>query len=164
MSLELRSLLPYPNSCLGTSPHQQGRDTKMQSVCGIDVSKDRLDIMVLPEQQCFSVRNDAAGWAELVERLRGLSISAIGLEASGGYERGAMRALLAAGMPARQVNPFKLRQFARASGVLAASGAAVPSAAMTATRRRNRSAANSGSRLKSFCAQRNSIATFRPST
>src|SRR6516162_5892867 len=118
MSLELRSLLPYPNSCLGTSPHQQGRDTKMQSVCGIDVSKDRLDIMVLPEQQCFSVRNDAAGWAELVERLR-VSISAIGLEASGGYERGAMRALLAAGMPARQVNPFKLRQFARASGVLA---------------------------------------------
>jgi transposase len=41
----------------------------MQSVCGIDVSKDRLDIMVLPEQQYFSVRNDAAGWAELVERL-----------------------------------------------------------------------------------------------
>src|SRR6516162_1429224 len=32
---------------------------------------------VLPEQQCFSVHNDAAGWAELVERLRGLSISAI---------------------------------------------------------------------------------------
>jgi transposase len=83
------------------------------------VSKGRLHIMVLPEQQCFSVRNDAAGWAELVERLRGLSISAIGLEASGGYERGAMRVLLAAGMPARQVNPFKLRQFARASGVLA---------------------------------------------
>jgi site-specific recombinase XerC len=51
-----------------------------------------------------------------VERLRGFSISAIGLEASGGYERGAMRALLAAGMPARQINPFKLRQFARASG------------------------------------------------
>ena len=50
----------------------------MQSVCGIDVSKDRLDIMVLPEQQCFSVRNDVAGWAELVERLRCFSISAIG--------------------------------------------------------------------------------------
>jgi len=30
-----------------------------------------------------------------------------------------MRALLAAGMSVRQVNPFKLRQFARASGVLA---------------------------------------------
>ena len=91
----------------------------MLSFCGIDVSKDRLDVMVLPEQQSFSVGNDAAGWAELIARLRGFTIAAIGLEASGGYERGAMRALLAAGLPACQVNPFKLRQFARASGVLA---------------------------------------------
>src|SRR5258707_1319869 len=121
MSLELRSLLPYPNSCRGTSPHQQERDTKMAmlSFGGIDVSKDRLDVVVLPEEECSSVPNDAAGWAELVERLRGFSITAIGIEPSGGYERGAMRALLAAGMPVRQVNPFKLRQFARASGVLA---------------------------------------------
>jgi transposase len=86
---------------------------------GIDVSKDRLDVMVLPEEQCSSVPNDAAGWAKLVEQLRGCSISAIGIEASGGYERGVVRALLAAGMSVRQVNPFKLRQFARASGVLA---------------------------------------------
>ena len=91
----------------------------MQSVCGIDVSKDRLDVMVLPDQQCSSVGNDVAGWTNLVEQLRGFSIAAIGLEASGGYERGVMRALMAAGMPVRQVNPFKLRQFARASGVLA---------------------------------------------
>ena len=62
--------------------------------------------------------NDAAGRAKLVEQLRGFSIGAIGVEASGGYERGVVRALLAA-LPVRQVNPFKLRQFARASGVLA---------------------------------------------
>jgi transposase len=49
----------------------------------------------------------------------GSSIAAVGIEASGGYERGVTRALLAAGMPVRQVNPFKLRQFARASGILA---------------------------------------------
>jgi transposase len=91
----------------------------MLSFGGIDVSKNRLDVMVLPEEQCSSVPNDAAGWANLVEQLRGCSIAAIGIEASGGYERGVMRALLAAGIPARQVNPFKLRQFARASGVLA---------------------------------------------
>ena len=91
----------------------------MLSFCGIDVSKDRLDVVVLPEQQCSSVRNDTAGWAELVEQLRGFSIAAIGLEASGGYERGVFRALLAAGMSVRQINPFKLRQFAKASGVLA---------------------------------------------
>src|SRR5215831_8643186 len=57
MSLVLQSLLPYPNSCQGTSPHQQGWDTKMAmlSFCGIDVSKDCLDVVVLPEGWFFSV-------------------------------------------------------------------------------------------------------------
>src|SRR5512132_3490283 len=99
MSLVLQSPLPYPHSCQGTSPHQQGWDTKMAmlSFCGIDVSKDRLDVVVLPVQQGFSVCNDAAGWARLVGQLRGFTIAAIGIEASGGYERGVVRALLAAG-------------------------------------------------------------------
>src|SRR5262245_33766584 len=121
MSLVLRSLLPYPNSCQGTSPHQQGWDTKMAmlSFCGVDVSKDRLDVVVLPEGWFFSVSNDTAGWAELVARLRPLTVSASGLEPSGGYERGIIRALLAAGLSARRINPNKLRQFARARGVLA---------------------------------------------
>src|SRR5262245_50085528 len=67
----------------------------------------------------FSVSNDTAGWAELVARLRPLTVSAIGLEPSGGYERGIIRALLAAGLSVRRINPNKLRQFARARGVLA---------------------------------------------
>jgi transposase len=86
---------------------------------GIDVASDRLDVMLLPHGQCFWVGNNAAGWAELVSRLRGFCIAAIGIEASGGYERGVTRALLAAGISVRQINPFKLRQFAKASGVLA---------------------------------------------
>ena len=63
----------------------------MLSFCGVDVSKDRLD--VVPEGWFFSVSNDPAGWAELVARLRPLTVSAIGLEPSGGYERGIIRAL-----------------------------------------------------------------------
>ena len=55
------------------------------------VSKDRLDVVVLPEGRLFSVSNDTAGWAELVVRLRPLTVSAIGLEPSGGYERGIIR-------------------------------------------------------------------------
>ena len=86
---------------------------------GIDVASDRLDVMLLPQAQCFWVGNNAAGWAELVERLRDFPIEAIGIEASGGYERGVVRALLSAGISVRQINPFKLRQFAKASGVLA---------------------------------------------
>ena len=33
---------------------------------GIDVSKGRLDVVVLPEGWFFSVSNNTAGWAELV--------------------------------------------------------------------------------------------------
>ena len=85
----------------------------------IDVSKDRLDVAILPHEQAFSVSNDNAGWAELIETLRRFSPAAIGIEASGGYERGTLRALLATGFSVRLVNPFKLRQFAKACGILA---------------------------------------------
>src|SRR6516164_7862425 len=121
MSLVLQSLLPFPDSCQGRNPHQQGRATKMVEHCygGIDVSKDRLDVQVLPQGRCFSVANTSAGWSQLVDRLRGLSIAALGIEPSGGYERGVIRALLAAGLSVRRINPNKLRQFARARGVLA---------------------------------------------
>ena len=78
---------------------------------GIDVSKDRLDVMVLPDRKSFSVDNNAAGYSELVKRLRGLSIVAIGIEPSGGYERAVIRALLAADLSVRRINPNKLRQF-----------------------------------------------------
>jgi transposase len=86
---------------------------------GIDVSMDRLDVMVLPDRSGFSVENNAAGWTGLIERLSGSPLVAIGIEPSGGYERGVIRALLAAGLSVRRINPNKLRQFARARGVLA---------------------------------------------
>ena len=86
---------------------------------GIDVSQDRLDVVVLPQGKGFSVTNDRAGWNALIERLRGLPLVAIGLEPSGGYERGVVRALLGAGLSVRRINPNRLRQFARARGALA---------------------------------------------
>src|SRR5258708_20013149 len=93
MSLALQSLLPYPNSCEGASPHQQGRDTKMLSFCGIDVSKDRLDVMVLPDEYSSSVPNDPAGWAIFVEQLPGSSITPIGIAAPAGSPPPARRRL-----------------------------------------------------------------------
>ena len=60
---------------------------------GIDVSQDRLDVLLLPQGTGFSVANDEAGWSTLIGRLRGLLLTAIGLEPSGGYERGVLRAL-----------------------------------------------------------------------
>src|SRR5262249_61166274 len=91
----------------------------MLSFCGVDVSKDRLDVVVLPKGWFFSVSNDTAGWAELVARLRPLTVSAIGLEPSGGYERGIIRALLAAGLSVRRIQPSQRRRLARGRSVLA---------------------------------------------
>jgi transposase len=86
---------------------------------GIDVSKARLDVAVLPEAESFQVANDREGRAELVRRLGKLKPEAIGLEASGGYEREAIKALSKAGLPVRRLNPLRVRQFAQACGLLA---------------------------------------------
>jgi len=92
---------------------------QMVATVGIDVSKDRLDVSLHPTDEQFSVTNDREGWRELVRRLEPLQARAIGLEASGGYERGPIDALLDASLPVRLVNPWKLRRFAQAAGVLA---------------------------------------------
>ena len=63
MRVSCRAMTPC--TCLGASPHQQGRDTKMESTC-----QGSSDVMVLPEEQCCSMPNDAGGWAALVERLQ----------------------------------------------------------------------------------------------
>jgi transposase len=86
---------------------------------GIDVAKDHLDIAVLPSGETWRVDNDRQGRADLVKRLRTLGCEAIGLEASGGYERPILKDLLKAELAVRRLNPFRVRQFAQACGVLA---------------------------------------------
>jgi transposase len=86
---------------------------------GIDVSKERLDVAIWPTGEAFQVSNDQGGWGDLVRWLGRFEIALIGLEASGGYERGGFRALIEAGLPARLVNPWRVRQFAKACGIMA---------------------------------------------
>lgn len=86
---------------------------------GIDISKSQLDVAIWPAGERVEIDNDADGWRELIRRLKRMPVEAIGLEASGGYERGLLRALLDTGLPARLVNPLRVRQFAKACGVQA---------------------------------------------
>lgn len=88
-------------------------------VIGIDVAKGWLDVAVLETGESFRVDNDTDGWAMLLKRLRGRPVRAIGMEPSGGYERGPKKALRKAGLSVRNVNPHKLRHYARALGRLA---------------------------------------------
>jgi transposase len=89
------------------------------SYVGIDVSKMRLDVAVLPGAESLQVANDACGIAALVSRLQGLGVGVVVLEATGGYEMEAWTALSNSGMPVAVVNPRQVREFARATGRLA---------------------------------------------
>lgn len=83
---------------------------------GIDVSKDQLDVATVPAGAAFRVPNTPEGLEELVGKLRALAPELVVLEAAGGFERPAVLALTAAGIPARIVDPARARNFARSLG------------------------------------------------
>ena len=93
--------------------------TQVPLFVGVDVSKDRLDAFVHPDVHpdggAFAVPNTPTGHRDLVERLAALeALECVCLEATGGYERAALRALSGAGLPTRLAQPDEVRAFARA--------------------------------------------------
>jgi transposase len=83
---------------------------------GIDVSKDSLDVAVLPTNEVFSVPRTSAGVQDLVERLRPLGAERIGVEATGGFETIVAAGLQAAHLRVVLLNPAQVRDFAKALG------------------------------------------------
>jgi transposase len=92
---------------------------RVTTCVGIDVSKARLDVHMLPSGEAFAVARDGEGLESLVERLTGLDVSLIVLEATGGFETMVAAALAGAGLPLAVVNPRQIRSFAKALGKLA---------------------------------------------
>ena len=86
---------------------------------GIDCSDARLDVHIYPLDLSFSVANDADGWIELDRQLAAVQAEIVALEASGGCERDIARFLMARRYSVRLVDPFRVRQFAKAAGKLA---------------------------------------------
>ena len=83
---------------------------------GIDVSRDRLDVHLLPQGESFAVERDADGLDRLVQRFAGLPVAVIAVEATGGFETLVVAHLAQAGLPVAVVNPDRVRAFARARG------------------------------------------------
>jgi len=83
---------------------------------GIDVSKDRLDVHVLPSGQAFAVARDGKGLNELIEQLVGVRPQLIAVEATGGFETIVAAAIAGAHLPLAVVNPAQVRHFAQAVG------------------------------------------------
>lgn len=86
---------------------------------GVDVSKDQLDVHVLPAGEAFAVAYNAEALDGLIARLETLAVTCIAVEATGGFETVLVAALGAAGAPVVVVNPAQVRAFARALGARA---------------------------------------------
>lgn len=93
--------------------------TNIVSIAGIDVSKDKLDVHVLPSNLVFTVGRDRRGLSELCCRLHQAGVIGVALEASGDYERAVIEALEAEGLCVQLLNPTRVRRFAEAMGILA---------------------------------------------
>lgn len=88
----------------------------MGTYVGIDVSKDRLDVHLLPQDEAFAVERNGRGLAALVERLKPLLPTLIAVEATGGFESTTAAALAGAGLPLAIINPAQIRHYAQALG------------------------------------------------
>jgi transposase len=89
----------------------------MKTICGVDVSKARLDACIEPGLIRGSFRNDAAGIGELAAFCRQHQVELVVMEASGGYERRAFALLSEDGLPCAITNARNVRLYAESMGV-----------------------------------------------
>lgn len=80
---------------------------------GIDTSKAKLDIAVPDAGLAWTVADTIEGRAALARRLAEIAVARVGIEASGGYERGVIDALRAEGFDVRLLQPAQVEFFAR---------------------------------------------------
>lgn len=90
-----------------------------ESFIGIDVGKAHLDVAIRPEGTSFQVTNDESGVSDLVAQVARVSPQLVVIEATAGYERGVVAALMTAALPVAVVNPRHARDFAKGAGKLA---------------------------------------------
>jgi transposase len=117
---------------------------------GIDVSKDHLDVHVLPEGEAFKAPRTGAGVEEIARRLAGRGLGHVAIEATGGFETIVAAGLATAGLPVVVVNPAQVRHFAKALGTRAKTDpvdAAVIAHFVAATRPEVRPLADEAARL-----------------
>jgi transposase len=86
---------------------------------GVDVSQDHLDVYVRPTKARQRFTNTTEGIAALLAWVQPLAAERIVLESTGPYQKAAVGALLAQGLPAVVVNARQVHDFAKAMNYLA---------------------------------------------
>jgi len=89
-----------------------------KTICGVDVSKAKLDICIEPGRRFASFDNDTTGIAELAAFCREHAVTLVVMEASGGYERRSFVQLWEEGISCALTNPRNVRRYAEAMGIL----------------------------------------------
>jgi len=87
-------------------------------ICGVDVSKSRLDAAVSSPKAFASFANDVDGIAALAGFCRTHGVELAVMEATGGFERKAFLLLWQEGVACALVNPRNVRCFAEAMGAM----------------------------------------------
>jgi transposase len=85
----------------------------IMTTAGIDTSKATLDIAVHGRTEHWRVENTARGWRRLAADLGKANVARIGIEATGGYERGVVGHLRAKGFSVIVLQPIQVRAYAR---------------------------------------------------
>jgi transposase len=83
------------------------------TTAGIDTSKSKLDIALHGSSERWQVANAQPGWRVLAAKLAEAGVKRIGIEATGGYERGVMAHLRAAGFTVLLLQPTQVKAFGR---------------------------------------------------
>jgi transposase len=96
------------------------QETKLQSNVGIDVSKQWLDIHVVPGDERLRVPNSCEGIRQLKRWLMRFDLALVVVEATGKWHRHVQRSLAASAIPVALVDPYRVRMFAKANGSMPA--------------------------------------------
>jgi transposase len=86
---------------------------------GVDVSKERLDMVVYSTGEARSFGNDDTGITKATTWLKQVNPTIIIMEATGGMEVSLYIALQQVELPVAVINPRQIRDFARSMGILA---------------------------------------------
>ena len=85
----------------------------IMTTAGIDTSKVKLDVAVHDRTERWQVANALPGWRALAANLAKTGVTRVGIEATGGYERGVVEHLRVAGFVVLVLQPVQVKAFGR---------------------------------------------------
>ncbi len=86
---------------------------------GIDVSKARLDVFMLPAKKYVQFENNKSGIGKLIKQLKLMPDAHVVMESTGGYEKLVAQCIAKENICVAVINPRQIRDFGKALGRLA---------------------------------------------